>query len=303
MTLLERLWIYQSERFPLKKTAPLLAVFSAASICVSAQLANRPLPVWTAFLTGFVLAMAIFFQMRACDEWKDAEDDLRYRPDRPIQRGLIAQSTILILAVLTMPVAILAAWLWHPPVLWLLFLVWIWLAAMTVEFGAPRWLKARPILYLISHMMIMPLLDLLLTSVEWLPGGGAPKGLWLFLALSFVNGCVIEVGRKLWAPENEIEGVDSYSRIWGARRAAIVWLALVALSFVLLVAVGFATGVGWRTVALGFLAFATCAVSARSYILDPTQATQERMDTMAGLWVFFCYATAGFLPLVARAIA
>ena len=303
MTLFERLWIYQAERFPLKKTAPLLAVFSTASICVSAQLADRPLPHWTAFLTGFVLAMAIFFQMRACDEWKDAEDDRRYRPDRPIPRGLVKQSTILKLGASTVPIAAVAAWLWHPPVLWLLGLVWVWLAAMTVEVGAPAWLKARPILYLVSHMVIMPLLDLLLTSVEWLPGGGAPDGLWLFLALSFVNGCVIEVGRKLWAPENEIEGVDSYSRLWGPRKAVTVWLAFVLLSFALLVAVGFATGVGWITAGLGLLALAGCAVAARSYITAPTQAAQDRMDTVAGLWVFFCYATAGFLPYIVEACA
>ncbi len=33
---LSALWIYQKERFPLFKTAPLLAVFSAASLSVSA---------------------------------------------------------------------------------------------------------------------------------------------------------------------------------------------------------------------------------------------------------------------------
>ena len=178
MTFAQRLWIYQSERFPLKKTVPLLAVFSAASICVSAQLAGRPLPGWDGFLAGFVIAMVLFFQMRVCDEWKDAEDDRRYRPSRPIPRGLIRQSTILALGAATLPIAALAAWLWHPPVLLLLGMVWIWLTAMTLEFGAPEWLKARPILYLVSHMAIMPLIDLTLTGIEWMPGSGASHGLY-----------------------------------------------------------------------------------------------------------------------------
>ena len=247
--------------------------------------------------------MAVFFQMRACDEWKDAEDDRRYRPNRPIPRGLVKQSTILKLGAATMPfAAAAAAWLWHPPVLWLLLLVWVWLSAMTVEFGAPAWLKARPVLYLVSHMAIMPLLDLLLTSVEWLPGGGAPDGLWLFLALSFVNGCVIEIGRKLWAPENEIEGVDSYSRLWGPKTAAIVWIACVALSFVLLVAVGFATGVGWITALLASLALAGCAQSARSYVASPRQRAQDRMDMVSQAFGFssvtrqpgFCHTLSRF---------
>ncbi|MEO1309150.1 MAG: UbiA family prenyltransferase [Pseudomonadota bacterium] len=298
MTFAQRLWIYQSERFPLKKTVPLLAVFSAASICVSAELAGRPLPAWPAFLAGFVIAMTLFFQMRVCDEWKDAEDDRLYRPDRPIPRGLIQQSTVLILGAATLPIAAAAAWLWSAPSLWVLLIVWLWLAAMTAEFGIPDWLKARPILYLISHMAIMPLIDLMLTSLEWFPGGGAAPQLWLFLALSFVNGCVLEIGRKLWAPESEIPGVDSYSGLWGPRPAAMVWIFCICLSCALLVATGFATGVGWVTTVIGLMALATSAWVALTYASKPTPQMQGRMDQVSGLWVFFCYATAGFLPLV-----
>ncbi len=298
MTFLNRIWIYQSERFPLKKTVPLLLVFSAASICVSARLADRSLPEWPAFVVGFMLAMVLFFQMRVCDEFKDAEDDRRYRPERPIPRGLISPTEVLVLGLMTLPMAAAAAWLWYLPVLWCLLVVWVWMAAMTAEFGVPVWLKARPILYLFSHMLIMPLIDLLLTSIEWLPAGGAASSLWLFLALSFVNGCVLEIGRKLWAPENEIDGVDTYSGLWGYRRAAIVWLSCVVLSFVFLVGTGFASGVGWLTVWVGAAAFVPCCLVARSYVKDPTPKAQGRMDAIAGIWVFFCYATAGFLPFL-----
>jgi 4-hydroxybenzoate polyprenyltransferase len=89
------LWAYQQERFPLAKTGPLLAVFSAASICVSAILAERPLPGFGGFLAGFVIAMLLFFQMRVCDEYKDLDDDRRYRPNRPIPRGLVSLRLIL----------------------------------------------------------------------------------------------------------------------------------------------------------------------------------------------------------------
>ncbi len=302
MTLARRLWIYQAERFPLKKTVPLLAVFSAASLCVSATLADRPLPGAGAFAAAFIVALLLFFQLRVCDEWKDAEDDRRYRPDRPIPRGLVGEATILGLGAASMPVAALAAWAWHPPVLFLLALVWVWLAAMTMEFGTPAWLKSRPLLYLVSHMAIMPLIDLALTGMEWLPGGGADPDLWLFLALSFVNGCVLEIGRKLWAPESEIKGVDSYSGLWGPDRAARVWLAVTALAGALLIALGFAMGTGWPTVALTLPAFLLGAAAMSAYRAMPTPETAARMDTMSGLWVFFAYATAGFLPLLVGAL-
>ncbi|WP_425083683.1 UbiA family prenyltransferase [Ruegeria profundi] len=303
MSIQNRFWIYQSERFPLKKTVPLLLMFSSASICVSARLADRPLPEWPAFATGFVLAMALFFQMRVCDEFKDAEDDRRYRPDRPIPRGLVSPGEILSLGLLTIPMALAAAWFWHPPVWWLLGAVWIWLAAMTVEFGVPVWLKARPVLYLLSHMAIMPLIDLLLTSLEWKPAGGAASSLWLFLALSFVNGCVLEIGRKLWAPENEIAGVDTYSGLWGPRLAGRIWIVCVLVSYALLVGTGSGTGVGWPTALIGALALVPCGIAALRYTQTPTAKAQNRMDTVSGLWVFFCYAAAGFLPFLIGAVA
>lgn len=294
------LWIYQKERFPLFKTAPLLAVFSAASLSVSAELSGRPLPDWGGYLAGFVIAMLLFFQMRVCDEYKDLEDDRRYRPDRPIPRGLVSLRLIISLGLVSLPITALTAWLWHPPVLWLLALVWLWLGAMTAEFGVAEWLKARPVLYLLSHMAIMPLIDLLLTGLEWLPFGGPASGLSLFLALSFVNGCVLEIGRKLWSPENEIAGVETYSGLWGTRKAARIWGGCVLLSYALLLAVGAATGILWISAVLGGIGVAICLLSAARYVRSPTEKAEKRMDTIAGLWVFACYAIAGFLPVLLR---
>lgn len=296
------LWTYQKERFPLAKTAPLLAVFSAAGICVSAELAGRPLPSIGAYAAGFIIAMLLFFQMRVCDEFKDLEDDMRYRPDRPIPRGLVSMRQIAILGVLSLPATALAAWLWHPPIFWLLALVWLWLAAMTMEFGVAEWLKARPAFYLVSHMAIMPLIDLLLTGIEWMPGGTMGSGLWLFIALSFVNGCVLEIGRKLWAPESEIKGVDTYSALWGPQRAAYIWAGCVAVSFALLTAVGAATQTFWINFGLGSIGVIVCFVSATSYANSPTPDAEKRMDKVAGLWIFACYAIAGFTPALMRSL-
>ncbi len=299
---LTALWTYQKERFPLAKTGPLLAVFSSASICVSAILADRPLPAFGGFVAGFAIAMLLFFQMRVCDEYKDHDDDRRYRPERPIPRGLVSLRQIITLGIISMPLTVIIAWGWHPPVLWLLALVWIWLAAMTLEFGAPDWLKARPILYLLSHMAIMPLIDLLLTGIEWMPYSGAAAGLGLFLALSFVNGCVLEIGRKLWAPDSEIAGVDTYSALWGPQKAARIWVGCVGLSYGLLIGVGFATGALWWSVILGGIGAAACLKRARDYHNAPTPKAEKQMDTIAGLWVFACYGIAGFVPVISRVI-
>ncbi|MGB0960424.1 MAG: UbiA family prenyltransferase [Halocynthiibacter sp.] len=294
------LWTYQKERFPLFKTVPLLAMFSAASLSVSAELAGRPFPSFGGYIAGFVVAMMLFFQLRVCDEYKDLEEDKLYRPDRPIPRGLISLRFIVSLGFVSLPIAALAVWLWSPPAVWLLVLVWVWLTAMTLEFGVGDWLKARPVLYLLSHMAIMPLIDFLLTGLEWMPNGRAAGALWMFLALSFVNGCLLEIGRKLWAPENEIAGVETYSHLWGPKKAAYIWVGCGGVSYLLLLGVSAATGGLWVSLILGGALFVLCLWAAVSYARSPTDAAEKRMDMLAGLWVFACYALAGFAPVVMR---
>jgi 4-hydroxybenzoate polyprenyltransferase len=297
MSLFRRLWAYQAERFPLLRTVPLLAVFSASAVSVSAMLAGRPLPNAGAYLTAFLLAFVLFFQMRAADEVKDLEDDRRFRPERPIPRGLVSLRLIAGLAIAAAPLAALAALAWHPPLLWLLALAWAWLALMTAEFLAPSWLKARPVLYLVSHMAILPLIDLMLTGVEWLPGGGPDPALALFLALSFVNGCVLEIGRKLKAAGHERAGVETYSALWGPARAARLWTLCVAVAAALVALNGLSLGIPALAALIAGLGLAAAAWLARRYARAPTPAAEKSLDAASGLWVLLAYATLGFLPL------
>ncbi len=299
LPLLKRLWIYQGERIPLFKTAILLFAFSAASVNVSAMLAERGLPFWPAYATAFIVSLIIFMQLRACDEYKDGPDDHLYRPERPIPRELVSLRLILGIGIALVPVALLVTWAYHPPLIVLLLIVWLWLGLMTVEFGVPEWLKARPVLYLCSHMAIMPLLDLFVTGAEWLPAEGTPApALVLFLLLSFANGCVIEIGRKIWATQNERAGVETYSALWGVNRAITIWMVVTGAAFLLLVGVGLATGHVWATALPGLLMLAVAWWVAAMMRRAPNTQNQARMDTVSGLWVFVCYMAAGFSPLV-----
>jgi 4-hydroxybenzoate polyprenyltransferase len=299
--LARRLWIYQSERFPVFKTALLLAAFASASVNVSAFLAGRSLPGIGTYAAAFVVLFILFFQLRACDEFKDLEDDRRYRPERPIPRGLVDLGLILGIGIGLIPVAMAVAGALGSVLLLPLLAVWFWLALMTAEFGVPEFLKARPALYLVSHMLIMPLMDLFVTGAEWLVRAGVPpKGLWLFLALSFLNGCVLEIGRKLYALENERPGVETYTALYGVRRATWIWIACLSGSFALLCGVGFAVGAPGRISVIGAVALVVAGGVGIRFASSPTPAGQKVVDTAAGLWVFICYTAAGFLPLVAR---
>ena len=86
---MKRWWIYQMERFPLAAHAPLIAAFSACAVSFSSLLDRAPVPGWQAYLVAFGVCLLMFLQLRIADEFKDAEDDARWRPYRPVPRGLI----------------------------------------------------------------------------------------------------------------------------------------------------------------------------------------------------------------------
>lgn len=299
-----RLWIYQANRFPVFKTATLLGVFTLASISVSAHLGGRSLPGVHILALGWVVSFIFFFQMRACDEWKDLEDDRKFRPERPVPSGLVSLKLIFAIASAGGVLAASLVGLVSPLLLAPLALVWLWLGLMTGEFFAPEWLKARPALYLVSHMAIMPLIDLFLTACEWLPHGSVPpNGLIFFLALSFVNGCVLEVGRKVWAPENELVGVETYSSLLGYRRAAMAWVLACSTACLLVTGVGILVGAALWVGGLSALLLAVIVACARQFIKRPTPKGQKIIDTLSGVWVLVCYCLAGFGPYVAGWIA
>lgn len=292
----ERLWIYQSERFPLIQTVPLLAAFSAASVTASARLADRSLPDLPVYLIAFLIVMIFFWQMRALDEVKDAEVDRRYRPERPIPRGLVSLNLILWIAGAGVLPVVFAAYYLAPVLLWLVIGVWVWLALMGFEFFAPTFLKRSPTLYLVSHMAIMPLIDVVLTGCEWVPHGSMPQGIWTFLLMSLANGCVVEFGRKIWAPEEEREGVETYSSSWGHRRSLLALAAVTLIAFTALVVCGVYLSRPFTTAVCGFCLLLPFLALITDFFRHPDRKRQKRLEYASGVWVLGCYLIAAYAP-------
>jgi 4-hydroxybenzoate polyprenyltransferase len=227
-----RWWIYQRERFPVVAYGLLVAVFSLSALTYSALVrAQFRWPEPGTLLVASACAFLFFLQLRIFDEWKDYEDDRRYRPYRAVPRGLITLGDLRKLWVLAALVQ-LALVVWTDArLVALLLVVWGYMGLMEKEFFVREWLKAHPVCYLWSHMLIMPLIYLFVTACD--PGmDGAPpwQGLLWFLLAGFFNGVVIEIGRKIRAPEDEENGVETYSALWGRRNAVRTWVAALALS-------------------------------------------------------------------------
>jgi 4-hydroxybenzoate polyprenyltransferase len=291
-----RWWIYQKERFPLAAHGPLIAAFSACAVSFSSLLRGAPVPGWQMFVTAFGVCVLMFLQLRIADEFKDAEEDARWRPYRPVPRGLVKLSELrmlFILAALLQTALVLALDL---RLMIVLGIAWSYLALMSVEFFCRDWLKARPVIYLLTHMGIMPLVDFFGTACEWLPrGSAAPAGLGWFLAASFFNGIVIEIGRKLRQPVDEEDGVETYSRLWGKSGGAAVWaFSLIATGICAVMAarmIGFMMPVAAVLAVVLLVAF----ISIRSFLGGSLSG--KKIEIVAAVWTLALYLMLGLVPL------
>jgi len=297
---MHRWWTYQRERFPLAVNGPLVAVFSLGALYHSALLRDgAALPNWRAGLVAFVVALGFFLLLRIADEFKDAEKDARYRPYRPVPRGLVSIRELGMLGAGTAATQLgLTLWL-DPQVTFVLLGTWAYFGLMSVEFFVGDWLEQRLGLYTASHMVIMPLLALLATACDWAVGNAPlPAALGWFLAASYANGLVLEIGRKVRAPADEEDGVATYSKQWGRRPAVLGWIGALAGAAVLSIVAADQVGARlWATGVLGAILIAS-SVAAVRFLRRQTSARAERIEQCAGVWLLGSYGCMGLLPLL-----
>ena len=268
-------------------------------MCYSRLVRGEPgLPDGRSFAVAFVTALLFFLQLRISDEFKDFEDDSRFRPYRPVPRGLV---TLRELAWIGMAAAVvqlvLALWLERSLVL-LLLVAWSYLALMSREFFAPEWLKARPRAYLTSHMVIIPLIDLYATACDWLVAGflRPPAGLYWFLIVSYFNGIVVELGRKIRSPLDEEAGVETYSVLWGRRAATAWWISAIAVTALVAWQAGARINFERPVIRILVVLVAGCVLVAIRFLRVPTKGAGKSIELAAGIWTLLMYLSLGALP-------
>jgi 4-hydroxybenzoate polyprenyltransferase len=298
MSLLQRLWIYQGERFPLLSYSVLVAALTiGASGFASAGSSWPPVP---RMVGAFGVALGFFLLLRLSDEFKDAADDAAYRPYRPVPRGLVTLRELagvgIVVVLLQLAITLLLGWQLLP----YLLAAWLLLALMSQEFFAPKWLRAHPVSYMLSHMFILPLIDFYILAAAWQGHGAPPLAFVWFLAATYTNGIVFEVGRKVRAVEDEEAGVETYSALWGIARATAVWL----LALIIAGASGIVAG--WIAAPRMGSALAITGVIMAGWMMalwvggrmikQPNAHNSRWIEQFSGLWVLLFYLSLGLLP-------
>jgi 4-hydroxybenzoate polyprenyltransferase len=157
---------------------------------------------------------------------------------------------------------------------------------MLKEFFIKDWLRHHFLLYATSHMLIMPLFAMVIFSATthtylW----EAPYWYWFYSFVGFFVTFNWEVSRKIRAPKDEIQGVDSYTKIFGTYGAGYMVLLIRVIDTAMVALVGMTIGAGpWFFAAL-ILLFCVCMGGFLHYRLNTNTATAKRMEIYAGMYI------------------
>jgi 4-hydroxybenzoate polyprenyltransferase len=279
---------YLAERFPLLGHGLLIFSFYSSNQFLAHSLTapGEPMQYDLSSLLGALAVMCVFLQLRIFDDHKDYIEDCRHFPDRVLQRGEVTLRDLKVLLALVVAAEFLLAALRGPGAVVSMLMVMAFSLLMLKEFFAREWLKQRFLLYASTHMLILPLLAIAIFSFA--TGGSpwqAPGWYWLY---SFVGFCVAfnwEISRKIRAPEEEIDGVDTYTKRFGTYGAAYLVLAIRVLDTALVTLVGLHLGLsGWFYAWLVIL-FAVCMIGFFQFRFWTCPATARRMQTYAGFYI------------------
>jgi hypothetical protein len=283
-----RLSAYLAERFPVLGHGLLIVAYYSSNQFLARALTQPGRPMhydWTSLL-GAVTLFCFFFHLRVFDEHKDYAEDVVHHPDRVLQRGLITLRDLKILGGVAIAAEIVLAAVRGLPALAAWGIAFVFSLLMLKEFFVREWLKRHFLLYATTHMLLMPLLSFMVFSFatgRW--PWEAPGWYFVYAWVGFFVTFNWEVSRKIRAPEDEREGVETYTRIFGTYGAAYVVLGIRVIDTALVILVGRHLGLPrWFDAALVAL-FLVTLIGFFQYRFQTSRKTAKRMETYAGMYI------------------
>lgn len=286
--LVHRLAAYLRERFPPIANGLLIFCFYSSNQFVAHALdrPGEPMVYDLSSLFGFLTILCFFLHMRIFDDHKDYRADCQFFPNRVLQRGVVTLGELKLLAGVVIAAEFALALLSGLPALMALAIAFAFSLLMLKEFFVGAWLRQRFLLYASVHMLIMPLLALTVWSFAT---GRYPWqiGVWfgIYALVNFFLAFNWEISRKLRVPEEEVEGLDSYTRLFGTYGAAYMVLLVRVIDTALVALVAYHLSLSKWFYGLLVLLFAICLFGFAQYYLQTSPRTARRMEVYAGLYI------------------
>jgi putative 4-hydroxybenzoate octaprenyltranferase related protein len=181
---------------------------------------------------------------------------------------------------------------------------------MAKEFFIKKWLTKRILIYALSHVVIMVFITLVIVeATQYI----VPKNIFdvfilqwyrhnidfalipLFV-LNYLNGIVLEIGRKTRRADEEEHGVQTYSKLWGKKKAAVILSLLFAAEYFLVI-LGLSYTYEKYLLLSGLILLVILIISIYFMIkFLKKDLSGKIVESVSGLWIVFSSMGLGLLP-------
>jgi len=278
---------YLAERFPVAPYLVLIGAMVLGATAAACDGAGYPVQVGWEQLVVVVVLLLAFFHLRVFDEHKDYERDCLAHPERVLSTGRVTLRQLRQAAGAAITAQLLLAWGLGSTAFAYLILVLGFSVLMRYEFFVGSWLNRHIVLYALSHNPIVALMMVFSVTVTLQPMGGLDwsQEVIAYLLLASLTSLGFEVGRKLRAPEDELEGQDTYTAALGVARA----VGFLSLVMVLSLLSAWSLLEFWWTLGGATAVVALALSCAYRFVQTPTVAAAkacENITTLAALGLY-----------------
>ena len=260
MTFLKKWYIYQKERFPvliygIYILAIVIGTFVICNITsFNAErkiLMNNPYSYlmgaptshiipWIKIIPMYIVTFLQFLMVRIIDEFKDYEEDCKYRPYRPVPRGLITLKELKILFIICVILQFGITLFVEPVSVMYLIGVWIFFALMSKSFFIKKFLDKHILIELILDELLMPILVVFLSRFITYVNPTSSFYSYInigdilpFIIMTYIISCIVEIARKVRCKEDEEKGVKTYTAVLGINKTIFILCMLETIIMIL----------------------------------------------------------------------
>jgi len=255
MNFIKKWYTYQKERFPVIMFGLYIFCIVFAVFCFS-NISNEILMnsykrflentiaskiEWIRIIPMFIVAFLQFLMIRISDEFKDYEEDCKYRPYRPVPRGLITLKELKVLFIICAILQVLITFIFNKEGLILLALVWAFSGLLSKDFFIKEFIDKHMLFGVLLDELLMPVLVIYLSSYIIAPDlcmeALVFSNLGYILLISYLVSWIVEIARKIRAKEDEEEGVKTYTAVLGIGESIFLLFILETLLMLLQISI------------------------------------------------------------------
>lgn len=235
MNFFKKWYTYQKERFPILVYGIYVFSIVFATFFFCNYYRNISQINFKIMIPMFIVAFLQFLMVRIIDEFKDYEDDCKYRSYRPVPRGLIKLNELKVLFIICAILQVIVTFLGAGVVgIGYLIVLWIFFLIMTKGFFIKSFLDKHILIEVVFDELMMPVLVTYLSTFVFIMNEAftntgsvlGQKNCWIILLLSYIISCIVEIARKVRCKEDEEAGVKTYTAVYGIPKATLILCAL-----------------------------------------------------------------------------